>query len=80
MPVVVFCETKSGVEKSSCVKEHEANKFKGGVFEMSFSKPPGEDKRRGEYENIHPTRLLTPEGSADTFALLYGLSWHVCLV
>ena len=46
--VVVFCETKSEVEKCSCFKVHGVRCPKGGGSKQTFPRPPGEDKRRGK--------------------------------
>lgn len=41
-----------------------ADEYKNpGVSKQQFQ-IPGEGKRKGKAENIHPTRLLNPDGSA----------------
>ena len=38
---------------------------RGGGAETPDLEPHGEDNRRGQEQDSHPTRLVTPEGSAD---------------
>ena len=47
----------------------------GGVGSyLTFLDPHGEDNRRGHRQRTHPTRLMTPTGSADFSELLGTIS------